>query len=432
MRKKMKKPKFETVVKEFCREAYYKIKNALETNSNRESILDTIISDDTLNEILEKINFNINDKRQPRRCLEVIAISLIINPPNYKSLENNFRKIKNLSRPSAYAILKKYIPILSEVITELDVHKWLSKPRRKPYTYEDIQELARKVGMQKNDIAGTILTSQDEFKNLIKMKIPARTHIVISCNIEGHKPWKTTAEYLSRGHWCRVCYIDSLKLRYEDIQLLAKNIGIEKIGIPGTLLTSKKEFEKLTKNQIPSKTKFEFSCNIKGHKSWKTTPNKIQEKKWCPQCAGRYHEAIARWYLEQILGVRFPTTRLSEVIPNYSGTMHFDGYAEVTLNGKKFKTAFEYNGNQHYEFPNQFNKTLEKFMNQLEYDFKKEKIAINNDIILLIIPYTITPENMQDHIVKELESKTGIKLPKLPKFNHQNRFVQSITLNNFL
>ena len=39
--------------------------------------------------------------------------------------------------------------------------------------------------------------------------------------------------------------------------------------------------------------------------------------------------------------------------------MHFDGYAEVILCEKKIKTAFEYNGKQHYEFSNYFHKTKE-------------------------------------------------------------------------
>ncbi len=431
----MRNPKFETVVKEFCRKAYYKIKNALESNLNRESVLDTIISDDALNEILEKIDFDCKHYRiklQAKRCLEIIAISLLLNPPNYKSLVNNFRNKTNLSEQRSYGVIRQYIPILGEVIPELDVHQWLPKHHRKPYTYEYIQELVRNVGLKKSGIAGTVLTSKEEYEKTIKTHNPSHTPIEVFCNIKSHKPWKVTPNNLSRGKWCRMCYIENMKLRYEDIQQLAKRIGMEKIGIPGTLLTSKVEFKKLTKNQKPSRTKLEFSCNVKGHKSWKTSHNLIKNKKWCPECAGGYHEAIARWYIEQIFGIKFPITRLRDIIPNYSGLMHYDGYAEVKIDRKKIKTAFEYNGRQHYEFPNQFHKTIEEFMKRLEYDFKKDKIAKNNDIFLLIIPYTITPENMQNYIVKEFEAKIRIKLPKLPKFNHQNRFIQSTILNNFL
>lgn len=112
--------------------------------------------------------------------------------------------------------------------------------------------------------------------------------------------------------------------------------------------------------------------------------------------------------------------------------MHFDGYAEVILGGKKIKTAFEYNGRQHYEFPNQFHKTKEEFLKRSKTDYKKENMSKNNDIILIVIPYTIVPENMQDYIVNEFETKTGIKLLKLPRFNHNTRFIQSTTLINFL
>ncbi len=81
---------------------------------------------------------------------------------------------------------------------------------------------------------------------------------------------------------------------------------------------------------------------------------------------------------------------------------------------------------------NYFHKTKEKFLKRLKTDYKKENMSKNNDIILIVIPYTIVPENMQDYIVNEFETKTGIKLPKLPKFNHKTRFIQSTTLINFL
>ena len=434
MRKEMKKPKFETVVTEFCYEAYERIKKNLKTNPNKEMVLNNILSDETLDEILENLNFDYHHRSRTlaKRCLEVITVTLIRNPINYKTLLAYLKKLTNLRENRIYIYIKTYLPILGEIAQEVNIRKWMPKFHRRPYNYEDIKEMVRKVGLEKSGVPGTVLTSKGEYQKSIETENPAHTYILVSCNIDGHKPWEITPSNMSKGKWCRKCYIENMKLTYEDIQKLSRCIGMKKIGIPGKLLTSREEFKNLTKTQIPSRTKLKFLCNVKGHNAWETTPNTIKDNKWCPECAGYYHETIARWYFEQIFGAKFHKTNLRDIISNYTGTMHFDGYAELNLDGKRIKTAFERNGRQHYEFPNQFHKTIEDFLKRLEYDFKKEELARNNDIILIQIQNTISPENMQEFIIREFETMTGLKLPKLPKFNHQTRFIQSRNLNNFL
>ncbi len=430
----MKKPKFEMVVKDFCLVAYKKIKEALETNVDREVVLNSVISDDSLSEILKEIKFDYHSRSRliAKRCLEVIAVSLVQDPPDYKTLLNQLKHLTNLSENRIYIYIKIYLPILADIIEDLDISKWLPKEHKEPYKYEEVKELARKIGAQKNGIEGKILTSKEEYEKSIQTQNPSHTHVLVTCNIERHKPWKITPNNLSRSKWCRKCYREGTKLQYEDIQQMAKHLGREKVGIPGTLLTTKEEFEKLTEHQKPSQTRLKFYCNVKGHNPWESTANRLRERKWCPECSGSYYESIARWYLEQIFNVKFPTTRLKDVIPNHSGVMHFDGFAELIINQRKIRIAFEYNGRQHYEFPNQFHKKLKEFLKRKKYDYQKEVICESNNIILIIIPYTISPESMQDYIIEQFESKTGLELPKSLKFNHQTRFIQSTTLNNFL
>ncbi|MFX0105050.1 MAG: hypothetical protein ACFE75_06135 [Candidatus Hodarchaeota archaeon] len=430
----MKKPKFETVVKEFCRESYYKIKEAIKKEPNRSSLPESLISDEILIEILEKIHFDYHNRSKliARRCLEVIVVSLLNIPLNYKSLLNQLMELTGLGENRIYIYITTYLPILAQVIPELHIKKWLPNKHRTPYTYADIQKIARKVGLEKTGIAGVILTSKEEYNKLIKTQYPAHTHVLVSCAVDGHKPWKITPNNLSRGKWCRKCYRESTKLSYEDIQQLAKRIGMEKIGIPGSFLTSKEEFESINIDRKPSHIKLLFSRNTKGHNAWKTNANRIRQMKWCPECAGGYHEEITRWYFEKIFSVKFPTILVKKILPSYSGVMHFDGYGEVIILGKKFKIAFEYNGRQHYHFPNQFHETYQEFLKRKEYDLDKKKVCKANNITLIIIPFTIKPENIQNHIVKIFESKTNIKLPNLPTFNHKTRFIQSTTLNNFL
>lgn len=102
--------------------------------------------------------------------------------------------------------------------------------------------------------------------------------------------------------------------------------------------------------------------------------------------------------------------------------MHLDGYAEINIYGRVIKLAFEYNGYQHYEWPNVFHKTIHKFIEQQNRDTLKKKICEDNGIILIEFPYKTSPrmkepEKIQKFIVSKFENKTGIKLPKLPQYN---------------
>ena len=62
----------------------------------------------------------------------------------------------------------------------------------------------------------------------------------------------------------------------------------------------------------------------------------------------------------------------------------FDGYNE------EHKIAFEYHGYQHYVYPNFFHKTEKDFLSNQERDKAKEEYCKENNIKLIIIPYTDT------------------------------------------
>jgi len=103
----------------------------------------------------------------------------------------------------------------------------------------------------------------------------------------------------------------------------------------------------------------------------------------------------------------------------YDGKMRFDGYAEFAINGKLIKIAFEYNGIQHYEFPNfWFGDSTDGFQSWLKYierDQIKKEICKLNNIYLIEIPYYIDralehPEKIRSYIINQFELITGIKL----------------------
>lgn len=64
--------------------------------------------------------------------------------------------------------------------------------------------------------------------------------------------------------------------------------------------------------------------------------------------------------------------------------------------------AFEYNGYQHYNYPNRYHKNYKEFTNQIENDRYKKRMCPYLGITLLIIPYTISDEDIPLYIANLL------------------------------
>ena len=62
---------------------------------------------------------------------------------------------------------------------------------------------------------------------------------------------------------------------------------------------------------------------------------------------------------------------------------------ELDCYDKVLKIAVEYNGEQHYHFPNRFHKTEEEFQLQQQRDELKKQLCTQNGIFLICIPYSI-------------------------------------------
>ena len=75
------------------------------------------------------------------------------------------------------------------------------------------------------------------------------------------------------------------KWTYNKIQNLARERGLEEIGLLGKLITNKIEFEKLIQFNPPSLVKLEWSCGISNHDSWITNVGEIKRGTWCPECS---------------------------------------------------------------------------------------------------------------------------------------------------
>lgn len=82
--------------------------------------------------------------------------------------------------------------------------------------------------------------------------------------------------------------------------------------------------------------------------------------------------------------------------PRSGYNLELDGFNNDLL------LAFEYNGYQHYNYPNRYHKNYKDFINQIENDRYKKRICPHLGITLLIIPYTIKDEDIPIYITNLL------------------------------
>lgn len=117
-----------------------------------------------------------------------------------------------------------------------------------------------------------------------------------------------------------------------------------------------------------------------------TTPNKIH----CPKCIKRIStgEHLIAHYLTKY---NIPYEMQKQVGDT---RQRFDFY--ININNQKF--AIEYNGAQHYENIPYFHNSLKETQ---ERDARKEKYCAENNIRLIVIPYTMKPNTIEE-IIKNL------------------------------
>ena len=74
---------------------------------------------------------------------------------------------------------------------------------------------------------------------------------------------------------------------------------------------------------------------------------------------------------------------------------------ELDCYNPDLKIAVEYNGPQHYNFPNGF-MNEEQFNAQLRRDALKHKLCDLNNVYLIVVPHTVKPQDIQKYIMARL------------------------------
>ena len=108
-------------------------------------------------------------------------------------------------------------------------------------------------------------------------------------------------------------------------------------------------------------------------------------------------EKICRDTMEKIYGVPFNNSRPSWLKNHLTGrNMELDCYNE------KLKLAVEYDGENHYKWPNYLNQSYEDFKKQARRDKLKVEICQQKGVHLIVVPYTVSFELIPTYIMYHL------------------------------
>ena len=113
--------------------------------------------------------------------------------------------------------------------------------------------------------------------------------------------------------------------------------------------------------------------------------------------------------MERIYGVPF-----GKANPNFLVNPETGRKLELDVYNSDYKIAVEYNGEQHYVFPNHWHgKTEEgrlKFNAQLRRDDLKKRLCAKNGVYLINVPYTVPYNKIAKYIASKLPESVRNRL----------------------
>ncbi|MED3554088.1 hypothetical protein [Cytobacillus praedii] len=240
-------------------------------------------------------------------------------------------------------------------------HKWFAKPAKV------------KFGTWCKVCAGSNKKSLEEME---KLAVRYNSICLSKTYLNNHSPlkWKCdkghvfNASYsgimraIKNKGFCTVCSVkkrgENKRNTIEEMQELAKSRG----GIC------------LSATYTDAHTSLIWQC-ANGH-VFESKANTVKNGHWCRSCRFNLTENKCRYIIENLTGLSFKPNK-----------RELDGY------NSKIKTAFEYNGIQHYEYVEFFHRTQQEFKRRIETDVHKLNLCKEKGINLIIIPYTITTDS---------------------------------------
>lgn len=118
--------------------------------------------------------------------------------------------------------------------------------------------------------------------------------------------------------------------------------------------------------------------------------NTKMERKTAAESRGEKH---CRAILEKFFEKPFPTVR-----PDFLKNPETQANLELDCYNADLRLALEYNGAQHYVYPNKFHKTEEAFKDQVRRDQYKKQVCDSAGVYLIQVPYTVPYSQLPKYI----------------------------------
>jgi hypothetical protein len=152
-----------------------------------------------------------------------------------------------------------------------------------------------------------------------------------------------------------------------------------------------------------SNKKVGWICCINSNHKWSAIVNSRVRGTGCPYCHVYYHEMMCRKIVSKMLGKEFGRYSCFGLKNRYGKRLYLDCYNE------ELKINIEYDGKQHYIFPNCFHRTKDAFIRQKSNDHDKDIWCKNNGILQIRVMYTCdTNEEISDFIKHKLISNVAV------------------------
>ena len=119
-----------------------------------------------------------------------------------------------------------------------------------------------------------------------------------------------------------------------------------------------------------------------------------------PKRKGRFisrGERMCCQTMERIYGVPF-----SSIWPTWLVNPETGSKLELDCYNDDLKIAVEYNGEQHYTWPNFTNQTHEQFINQVRRDVLKVELCERNGVYLIVVPFSVDYDDIPGYIMSHL------------------------------
>lgn len=76
---------------------------------------------------------------------------------------------------------------------------------------------------------------------------------------------------------------------------------------------------------------------------------------------------------------------------------------EIDCYNEELRLGCEYSGAQHYQYTPGMHKNYEAFRNQQYRDAMKKRLCEDNNVVLIVVPYTIPVDSIENFIREELQ-----------------------------